>query len=186
MREIVVQPPMPDPALPSACHSVRADLPALAERLRPALWRYARVLGADSATADDLAQEAFLVVLRRPDFDASEPGAVFTFLRTTVRHLWLRSRRRRVSEQEVSDGDALWTARCGEDLGGPYVDALRACIEQLPVRSRGLLAATYGEGAGRAAAGEPFGLGREGVKSALRRLRTLLHACITRRLAGTR
>lgn len=59
------------------------DLGPLLAPMRPALWRYLRVLGADAATADDLVQEAFVVALRRPEFDASAPGAVFTFLRTT-------------------------------------------------------------------------------------------------------
>lgn len=45
-----VQPP-PPVAQPAV------DWAALVERMRPALWRYARVLGADANTADDLAQE---------------------------------------------------------------------------------------------------------------------------------
>ena len=177
---------MADPAPPLTRPPAGAELAALADRLRPALWRYARVLGADAAAADDLVQEAFLVALRREDFEASVPGAVFTFLRTTTRQLWLRSQRRRVSEREVEDADAVWTARCGDGPGEDYVDALRACMAQLPERSRALLAATYGDGAGRGEAGERIGIGRDGVKSALRRLRAFLHDCITRRLENRR
>jgi len=162
------------------------DLGPLLAPMRPALWRYLRVLGADAATADDLVQEAFVVALRRPDFDASAPGAVFTFLRTTCRQLWLRSHRRTLHERDVDAADLLWTERCGDGPGDDYVDALRACVERLPTRSRELLAATYGDGEGRATAGARFRLGRDGVKSALRRLRTFLHDCITRRLESLR
>lgn len=177
---------MADPAPPLTQPPCRTELAALADRWQPALWRYARVLGADAATADDLVQEAFLVVLRRCDFDLSAPGAVFTFLRTTTRQLWLRSQRRRVTERDVDEADAVWTVRCGDGPGLDYVEALRACLAQLPERSRALLAAAYGDGAGRAEAGARVGIGRDGAKSALRRLRTFLHDCITRRLARIR
>jgi hypothetical protein len=46
---------------------------------REALWRFLRVLGASSCDAEDLVQEAFLVALRRPDFDGMSAAAVFTF-----------------------------------------------------------------------------------------------------------
>lgn len=158
----------------------------LAERLRPALWRYLRVLGADAAAADDLVQEAFLVALRRPGFDASTPGAVFTFLRTTARQLWLRARRQPGAERDVHEADAVWQARCGDGPGDDYVDALRACVALLPAKARALLAATYADGDGRQRAGARVGLSPDGAKSALRRLRALLHACITRRLEAAR
>ncbi|HEX6812433.1 MAG TPA: hypothetical protein VF384_12465, partial [Planctomycetota bacterium] len=111
---------------------------------------------------------------------------VFTFLRTTARQLWLRTAAGRANERELAEADAVWDARCGDAAGDDYVDALRACVERLPERSRELLAATYGDGDGRAASGARFGLGRNGVKSALRRLRTFLHDCITKRLEAMR
>jgi RNA polymerase sigma-70 factor, ECF subfamily len=184
--EIVVHFLMVDPAPPPTHLPARGDLTATAASMRPALWRYLRVLGADAATADDLVQEAFVVMLQRQRFDGSVPGAVFTFLRSTARHLWLRSRQRSSSDREVDAADAVWTARCGDGPGDDYVDALRTCMAQLPERSRELLAATYGDGAGRAEAGAHIGIGRDGVKSALRRLRTFLHDCITRRLENLR
>ena len=178
---------MPEPVTPPLEPSpAREAFAALAARQRPALWRYARVLGADAATADDLVQEAFVVALQRPAFDATAPGAVFTFLRTTCRQLWLRSRRRTVSERDVDAADVAWTKHCGEGPGDDYVDALHDCLAQLPARSQALLAATYGDGAGRIASGATFGLGPDGVKSALRRLRTFLHDCIRRRLESSR
>lgn len=165
-----------------------ASTPALqiGERERRALWRYARTLGADAHTADDLVQEAFAIVLAKDRFDFTVPAAVFTFLKTTCRQLWLRSKKRGVSDREVEEADRVWSERCGDGAGDDYVDALRACVERLPERSRALLAATYGDGDGRDAAGTRFGIGRDGVKSALRRLRAFLHDCIRKRLEGER
>jgi RNA polymerase sigma-70 factor, ECF subfamily len=180
VQPVATEPEPPPESRPSP------TLGALAERFRPALWRYVRVLGADAATADDLVQEAFVVALRREPFDTSAPGAVFKFLRTTARQLWLRSHRTAANERELAEADAVWDARCGGAAGDDYVDALRTCVERLPAKSQALLASTYGDGDGRATSGARFGLGKDGVKSALRRLRTFLHRCITQRLESTR
>lgn len=159
--------------------TLRSD--ALAASFRTALCRYVRLLGAEPALADDLVQEAFVVALQRPDFDAGVPAAAFTFLRTTARRLWLHHHRSRGREHEVADADRVWDERCADDGGDGYVEALRACVAELPDRSRRLLEATYGDGAGRDAAAAAFGMTGHGIKSALRRLRTHLHDCIARR-----
>lgn len=153
----------------------------LAASLHTALRRYVRLLGAEPGTADDLVQEAFVIALRRPGFDADVPGAAFAFLRTTVRHLWLRRHRGRLTERELADADAVWDRRCG-DGGDAYVLALRTCVRRLPERSQRLLQAIHGAGASRTEAAALLGLGKHGVKSALQRLRALLRDCIERRL----
>jgi hypothetical protein len=92
-----------------------------------------RVLGADPATADDLVQETFVVALRRADFDASAPGAVFTFLRTTARQLWLRNCRGTLTPRELAEADAVWDARCQDGTGDDHACALTADhLRQLP------------------------------------------------------
>ena len=164
---------------PATAAGLRSD--ELAASLRAALLRYVRLLGAVPDHAEDLVQEAFAIALARADFDARVPGAAFTFLRTTARHLWLRRCRGRPPLHDVADVDAVWDERCA-DGGDAYVGALRACVDRLPARSRRLLAATYGAGAGRADAAAALAMSRDGVKSALRRLRAFLHDCIARRL----
>jgi len=159
-----------------------AKLGVVTPQHRAALWRYLRVLGASSVDAEDLVQDAFLVALRRPGFDDSSAGAVFKFLRTTARQLWLRSSKRTVDERQLEDADVTWDRRCGDGLGDDYVDALQCCLATLPARSQEMLRFTYSHGKGRSAAAARFGLGHDGVKSALRRLRRWLHGCITQRL----
>ncbi|MFO1077298.1 MAG: sigma-70 family RNA polymerase sigma factor [Planctomycetota bacterium] len=173
-------PTSPTTDLPAAAPP---PLEADAAALRDAVWRYLCVLGADAATADDLVQEAFVVALRRAGFDASVPAATFAFLRTTARHLWLKSRRRRVTEREIEEADRVWDARC-EDRGAAYLAALAQCLDELPDRGRALIDATYGGKRGRAASAAATGLSKDGVKSALRRLRAFLQGCVERRLGG--
>jgi RNA polymerase sigma-70 factor (ECF subfamily) len=158
-----------------------ADLASLAARHRATVWRYLRVLGSDPTLADDLTQEVFLVVLRHRDFTVRDEVGALAFLRTTARHLYLRSRRRRTSPQEVAAADAIWNEQCGDGDGSPRLDALRLCLQALPERSRALLEATYGAELGRAAAARAFGMSQDGIKSALRRLRASLQECIERR-----
>src|SRR5262249_14847759 len=173
------------PSVSSPPRAVARLAPEALAAHRAALWRCLRTLGADAATADDLVQEAFVVALRRADFDAQAPQAAFAFLRTTARHLWLRSRRRRPDEQragrEVEAADRVWDARCGDGDGDGYVAALRECFAELPERSRALLDATYGERRSRTASAQALGMSEDGIKSALRRLRAFLHECIARR-----
>ena len=158
-----------------------ADPGAAIEAHRAPLWRYLRVLGADDATADDLVQETFLVALQRRNFDTSDPLATFAFLRTTARHRWLKSRRCLLTRREVEHADDIWDQHCGSGDGSDYVDALRHCVGELPSRSRDLLEATYEDRIGRTEAARTFGMSENGIKSALRRLRSALHDCIERR-----
>lgn len=163
---------------------VAADAPLqqLAEGHRDAIWRYLRVLGCDASTADDLTHEAFLVVLRRADFDATDSSAAFAFLRTTARNLLLAHRRTRRAQRDIEEGDRVWDERCGSDHGNRRLDALRACLARLPDKSQRMLNAVYRDGEGRRQVGQRFGLGPQGVKSALRRLRHALERCIGERL----
>ncbi|MCA8965686.1 MAG: sigma-70 family RNA polymerase sigma factor [Planctomycetes bacterium] len=156
------------------------ELDGLIERHQRPLWRYLRVLGAAPDLADDLLQDTFVVALRRgiEDRGAAATGA---FLRTTARHLFLKSRRRRVAEREVHEADLVWQERCGDDDGDGWFEALGRCLDGLPPRSRRLLEGAYGQDLGRTALARELGLTAFGVKTALRRLRAALRDCIERR-----
>lgn len=158
------------------------DLAALVARHQQGVWRYLRVLGAPPDLADDLLQDTFVVVLRRQLADDG-PAAVAAFLRATARHLWLKHHRRRTARREVQEADLVWNEHCAHDDGRGYFAALQACVEALPARSQRLLQGTYGEERGRDEMGAELGMTADGVKTALRRLRDGLRACIERRLA---
>ena len=50
------------------------DLAGMIRQHQAGVWRYLRVLGCDSAGADDLTQETFLAVLQKP-FQDYNPAA---------------------------------------------------------------------------------------------------------------
>jgi RNA polymerase sigma factor (sigma-70 family) len=146
------------------------------------LRRYLRFLGAAAEVADDLAQETLLRALR-PGFDAAATGA-FGWLRTTARNLFWRHLAARAREPDLAAWDALDTAfgKWADDGGDHYARALDRCVEALGERERQLLAARYGRAASRGAIARELGLGDEGAKTLLRRVKARLRLCIEQRL----
>lgn len=148
------------------------------------IWRYLRYLGCDSAQAEDLTQETFLAVLRKPfeDRGATRTGA---YLRSIARHLFLKSVRRRAIEPALvdpSDLDTTWERFCAEDGGESYLNALRECVDVLDGRGREALRLRYEEDSSRDHMANALGLSNDGVKSLLRRVRELLKDCVERRI----
>lgn len=173
----------PDPSLapsPSTSPSPieRDAAAALVARHRAAIGRYLRVLGARADELDDLLQETFLVLLDRP-FVVAGDGQTRAFLRTTARQLFLRRHRNLLPQVEAAD--AVWDRRCADDGGDAHLDALQHCLQTLPARSRALVLECYEPDGVRGDVAQRFGMSVEGVKTALRRLRAALRACIERR-----
>lgn len=142
--------------------------------------RYLRFLGCDREAAADLTQEALLAGLQRwPD-----GSAPIEWLLGTARNLFRRHLRTVGRRRELVDVDRLhelWE-RHVVDAGEPERAALRECLAGLPQRSRTALQLRYGDGASRAEIARRLGLGVEGVKSLLGRVRAALAECITRRM----
>jgi RNA polymerase sigma-70 factor (ECF subfamily) len=146
------------------------------------LRRYLRFLGAAAEVADDLAQETLLRALR-PGFDAAATGA-FGWLRTTARNLFWRHLAARAREPDLATWDALDAAfaKLADDGGDRYRQALDRCVDALAPREQRLLAARFSRAAPRAAIANELGLGEEGAKTLLRRVKARLRLCIERRL----
>ena len=162
------------------------DLEALVRRHQLDLWRYLRTLGAPPAQAEDLLQDTFLVAFRKLA-DDRDAKAVAAFLRRTGKHLLLRRRRdegRRV-ELLVELADRLWQRDCGDD-GGPWLDALRACLRELDGRPRQVVELFYRDGLDRGATAAAMGMKENGIKTLLQRVRALLRACVERRTGDAR
>ncbi|MEZ5963562.1 MAG: sigma-70 family RNA polymerase sigma factor [Planctomycetota bacterium] len=157
---------------------------ALVQRHGGAVRRHLRFLGAPPPVADDLTQETFLVLLRRPPRDLGE-AALGAWLRATARNLFLAARRSPRPGLDLGDEDALdaaWLRLEGDDDGAARTAALRACLETLTARERDLLALRYGDEAGRATIAVRLGLSVEGVKAMWRRVKARLRACVERRM----
>jgi RNA polymerase sigma factor (sigma-70 family) len=172
-----------EPIAPAAA-SVAAE--AMVRCHLPWVWRYLRAHGATAHEADDLAQDTFVVALRK-DASGLPPAATAAFLRRTARHLLLRARRRQRGAVELADAvDELWRRDCA-DGGEELLAALRACVGLLGPRTRRALELAYGyasatsERASRAAVARHLDMTENGVKTLLQRARQRLRLCLTRK-----
>ena len=174
-----VLPTKPEPLL----HAPMADDDALAafvRRHQTGLWRFLRMCGCDGQQAEEIAQDALLIALRRGRLDGDDAAA---FLRQTAKFLWLRTRRdeRRRAERHAEAAERAWRHEFATDDGAGWMEALDRCLEALPARSRLALERTYRDGLGRRELGDELGIGEHGVRTLLQRLRAALRNCIERR-----
>jgi len=160
------------------------DAAEVVRRHQAEVWRYLRFLGASAELADDLTQETFLQFLRAPYEDRGllARGA---WLRTVARNLYLRSfRRPPLQAHELDEADAAWLGYLRRDGGEEWLQALRECTGELDGRARQAVQLHYEQRQGRQQIGQALGIGEDGVKSLLRRVREVLRRCVERRLAS--
>lgn len=156
------------------------DVTRLVQQHQAEVWRYLRYLGATAELADDLTQEAFLQLLRAP-YEDRGPAAGAAWLRTVARNLYIKSfRRPPLPLAEPDELEAAWTRFARDDGGDETLERLRRCLERLDGRARQAVRLHYEERRSRRDVGERLGIGEDGVKSLLRRARTLLRECIER------
>jgi len=144
------------------------------------LRRYLFVLGARADRLDDLVQEVFAVALQKSG-ECLQPSP---FLRGVAKNMLMRDWSSAKARREVELADEVWQVECADDGEELRLAALRQCVSALPSRSRCLLQRAYVDRAGRAALGAEFGMVANGIKTALRRLRAGLRACVERRVRG--
>ncbi len=116
----------------------------LYERHRTPVFRFAcRMLG-QPQQAEDVTQECFLSILRRPDAFRAERASLRTYLCAIARHLALKQLRRRGQETVVDepsqDGDGSRRTG-GEDplqsaIEGEEAEAVRQAVQELPPLQR--------------------------------------------------
>ena len=161
--------------------STIADEPAAAWAVAATrrLVRYLRCLRCPRDRVDDFAQEALLAAARA--FAGGEPP--LPWLLTAARNAWLAHCRAQRPEV-VLELDALHARavrELGDDGGDSRLAALRLCLAELPPRSLLALQLCYRDALSRAAAAKRLGLGVEGLRSLLARLRAGLKECVERR-----
>ena len=150
----------------------RADPATLIREHQAGVWRYVRYLGANSAEADDLVQETFLAVLRRPFEERSRPETA-AYLRTAARRRLLMLRRKMSREGcLVGPPRRIVTRRCGLGRGGgetgldDYLSALRECLQSaVTERDRTAITFQYAQKASCLAIADELGITVEGVKT---------------------
>ena len=147
---------------------------------------FVRSLGVAADWVDDLAQDAFVEAYRKlgsfdgeRDFGKWLRGIARNLVRNELRK---ESRHRRI----LHEGLTQHLLELHEQEAAPYeavqVEALRACMEQLPGRSRELVHSRYHEGWNAARVGEKFEMKTATVRQQLLRIRRQLRECIDNRL----
>jgi RNA polymerase sigma-70 factor (ECF subfamily) len=117
----------------------------LYERHRTPVFRFAcRMLGS-AQLAEDVTQECFLSILRRPEAFRAERASLRTYICAIARHLALKQLRKRGQETVMDDppdepSSAAWTVPAESPLetvmGDETASAVRRAVEALPPLQR--------------------------------------------------
>lgn len=164
----------------------KIDLGALMREHQAGVWRFLRALGAEPNLADDITQETFLAVYRKP-FEQRSRGQTIAYLRIVAKNLFLKARRRdgrEVAVAELEQVEAEWNELVGEEDGAALAAALKECLQQLEDKPKQALDLQYKEGKQRVEIAETLGMTDDGVKTLLRRTKARLRKCMELRVGG--
>ncbi len=156
------------------------DPRVLIEQHQVGIWRYLRVLGCDAVLAEDLTQETFLTVLRKP-FEVYSEAATAAYLRRVAYNLFISHRRRSRKETLVEDIDELnitWDRWAGQDNGDQLVENLRECLELLSERARGALEMRFRQRLQRLEIARSLEITEHGAKNLMQRAKKQLRQCV--------
>lgn len=169
--------------------TVAVDCETNIERLvglhQTSVWRYLRLLGCDNSLADDLTQETFLAVLRRP-FEERSPQATGAYLRLVARNLFIdemrRRKRRDAAAADIGAVEEVWREHYPDDSGEERLDALRRCMDTLDSQTRSAVESHYHGGKRLKEIARDDAASEGAVKMTLLRARKTLRACMEQRL----
>lgn len=164
--------------------SSEIELTELIARHQVTVWRYLRALGADAALADDLTQDTFLEVMRRP-FEQYSDAASASYLRRVAHNLFI-SRRRRDGRMTVTEHveqfESNWMRWAGFDAGNTVLDALADCFARLTERAQLALRLRFADESSRQTIADALAISEHGAKNLMQRAKTQLRDCIEQKL----
>ena len=151
------------------------------------VWRYLRALGCESNEAEDLTQETFLAVLRKP-FEYIGEAAAASYLRKVAYHRFVSARRRTnkvVLTDELELIDENWNAwlQDRQNDASDAVDSLRECLQKLTERALWALEMRFRDKLPRAEIAENLGITEHGAKNLMQRAKQKLRECIEGKLS---
>lgn len=152
-----------------------------------ALRAFVRSLGVTPEWVDDLAQETFLIAfreLKRFDADRDFGKWLRGIARNVVRNeLRKDARHRRIAHEGLTELLARRENAEPTALERSRLSALRDCVEQLPKRSRQLVAGRYGGGYAASELAAQMQMTADAARQALCRIRARLKQCVELRMA---
>lgn len=153
---------------------------------RVELIAYARSLLGNYAAADDVVQEAMLVVVRK--YDQFQDGtSMLAWCRSVVRLEVLRSRQRHRRERPLADrllDDAVdgafdqFQTDTSKDEIETWKERLQRCLQRVPERGQQVLRARFADELSYQQISERLGMTIEAVRKALFRLKRQVRLCV--------
>ena len=156
----------------------------LIERYQMRVWRYLRTLGCDPALADDLTQDTFVAVMRRPP-EIINDAATEGYLRRIAYHLMIDHRRRSkrmISRERIAEAESLWVRWIGFESETEPMRLLRSCFERLTPRAKLSLRMRYADRASRDEIATALDISPDGAKNLMQRAKIQLRDCIFARM----
>lgn len=160
------------------------DFSQLVKTHHDMVWRYLRLLGCESALAEDLTQETFLAIFRKPFAEINE-RATGSYLRCVARNIFVDAMRRqnRIIVGDLDQADLVWERTAGDDDGDTWRSALRECLESIDGRPRHVLALRFQDKLPIRTVAEIVGMKESGVKTLLGRIKNRLRECVERKVS---
>lgn len=165
---------------------IRIDAARLVEEYQAGIWRYLRALGADPPLAEDLTQETFLAVLRKP-FEQYHPAATAAYLRKVARNLFITHQRRINPTVQIGDLELVetdWSRWAATDNGDELLAALRGCWQHVSPRAQEALNMRFRDRASRTDIAAKLELSPDGAKNLMQRAKKALRECIERKMTS--
>ena len=166
--------------------SSEIDPAQLIEDHQTGVWRYLRALGCESNEAEDLTQETFLAVLRKP-FEYYGKAAAASYLRKVAYHRFISARRRsgrEVVTAELERVDESWSKWLSEQQdGGEILDVLGECLKHLSERARWALTMRFRDKLPRVEIAKNLKITEHGAKNLMQRAKQKLRECIETKLS---
>ncbi len=160
------------------------DLQELVLHHQHMVWRYLRALGAEAALADDLTQDTFLEIMRRP-LQQYSTAATAAYLRRVAHNLFI-SRRRRESRMTITEHaeqfETAWLRWAGFDAGSELLDNLQDCFARLTSRAQLAMRLRYGDDASRQSIADALQISAHGAKNLMQRAKTQLRECLENKM----
>lgn len=176
---------MPRTRGPASADDRVSALEALVRDHQAGVRAFIRSLGVNHAWVDDLAQETFLVAYRKLDhWDVGRDAG--RWLRGIARHLAANELRKAGRRTRLLAGGLadLLIDRAEPERGAPaeeWIEALRACLRDLPEAGRELLLRRYAHGEPAEAMAAGMQTRADALRQKLLRLRQIVKGCVERK-----